>query len=631
MSRAVLILSLIFSIWRVQAQTPEANPSAPKPEAVLVAVHDFSVAEGLEKLHLSGWWVAERMENELTQSGCYRIVTRAKIAKVLKEQNLTSGPELKPQELGKIVGAQYIITGQADYAAGKLSLVVTMIDATHQAGEIRRSFDQIRTCSESEVPVQLTEMIELLAKKLSMTPGEFLDAGLKKMQEGDFEAAVESFTELSREAELRQIAVLTEMVEKQHLAGQAAQAIIPGNTPGEMLDYGLQLIRKGDLNQAALVFYRLQQSKLARRIGSLMQVAKDGARQKEEIIDKLLTEARRKFENAVIGKDERERQRDPAVLCDEAMTRLQAFLSNPGMQLAVAEKQKIEGLIREIETFRKKLFAGPSAEREWVVPVFKIAMVPVKPGRFSARSAGPKEDALEHPGVARITRPFWIGKYEITAGQFQLYLKNLGTLNRKDRYEIDKEIDFEAENCPLTASYQLKQGFASDMPMTALSWRAARNFCTWLSQTERQAGRLPAGYEYRLPTEGEWEYACRAGADTAYSFGDTTAGLDGFAWYRSNTAGKPHPVGGKRPNAWGIYDMHGNVWEWCNDWYGEKFLIADVENPLGPEASDENLKVARGGAYTSDPADLQCGSRYGFDYKSSRKNIGFRIVCGPEL
>ncbi|MDD3119341.1 MAG: SUMF1/EgtB/PvdO family nonheme iron enzyme [Victivallales bacterium] len=625
-------IPVLIGLWLLPLTVgAEEQPLEPPREKEIVAVHDFSVAEGLTRLHITGWWIAERMENELTQSGRYLIVTRAKIAKVLKEQNITSGPQLKPQELGKIVGAGYIITGQADYAAGKINLVVSMIDTGRKAGEIRRSFDLTRSCAAAEVAAQLPEMIEILARKLSMTPGEFLDVGLRAMQAGDFEAAVTAFTELGREAELKQIAAMTETVKEKHLEQQAAQLAIPGNTPGEMLDYGLQLMRRGDLNRAALVFYRLQHSKLARRIGSLMQVAKDGARKKEETIGKLLAEARKKFSAAISSRDEKERQRDPATLCDEAVTQLQTFLSNPGMQLSATERGEIETLTTEIETFRKKLFAGPSTERAWVIPGIKIELVPIGPGRFTAHSGTPQEDALEHPGAASITRPFWIGKYEITAGQFQYYLKNQGQLSRRERYEIDKEIDFAAKDCPLTASYRLKRGFAATMPMTSVSWRTARNFCAWLTQEERRAERLPAGYEYRLPTEAEWEYACRAGNTTAYSFGDTTAGLDHRAWYRANTSGQPHPVGGKQANAWGTYDMHGNVWEWCNDWYGDKFLVADVADPVGPDSSAENLKVARGGSYTSDPIDLQCSSRYGFDYKSGRKNIGFRIVCAPEL
>ena len=605
--------------------------TAAEQEKELVAVHDFSVTPGLEKLKITGWWIAERMENEMVQSGKYRIVTRAKIAKVLKEQNIASGPVLKPQELGKIVGAAYIITGQADYSAGKINLVVSMIAAAGKAAEIRRSFDVVSLCPEGEVAARLPDLIEELAQKLSMTPGEFLDAGLKYMKEGDYERAVQAFTELGREAELQRIASLTDMIVTKNLEKAAMQTSIPGDTPGEMLDYGLEVMRKGDTNQAAMIFYRLQQSKLAQRINSLMQVARDGAKKKEETIGQLITQARKKFENAIISRDRKEQQRDPAALCDEAAAELQAFLGNPGMLLSTDERRRIEGLIAEIETFRKKLFAGPSSGRNWVIPSLKMELIPIKPGSFTVIPPGPKENAMEHPYTARISKPFWIGKYEVSTGQFQYYLKSQNGLNRAERFELEREIDFESPFCPLTATHQLRRGFKADMPMTSISWRTAKKFCEWLTGLERAAGRLPAGYEYRLPTEGEWEYCCRAGTSTIFSFGDTTAGVENYAWYQGNTSGAPQTCGSKQPNAWSIYDMHGNVWEWCNDWYGDKFLAADVENPIGPESSADNTKVLRGGSFTSDPADLQSGSRYCYDYKSGKKNIGFRVVCAPEL
>ena len=127
--------------------------------------------------------------------------------------------------------------------------------------------------------------------------------------------------------------------------------------------------------------------------------------------------------------------------------------------------------------------------------------------------------------------------------------------------------------------------------MEKVSWDDAIAFCNKLSEREGlkpyyQFGTgaySPGGDGYRLPTEAEWEYACRAGSTTRYSFGDDAASLGEFAWFDSNSDSKTHPVGQKQPNAWGLYDMHGNVWEWCWDWYESYYYRQSPDvDPVGP-------------------------------------------------
>ena len=154
-------------------------------------------------------------------------------------------------------------------------------------------------------------------------------------------------------------------------------------------------------------------------------------------------------------------------------------------------------------------------------------------------------------------------------------------------------------------------------PVERTQWTDAVRFCNKCSELD---GLTPCydlntwqcNFEadgYRLPTEAEWEYACRAGGQNKYCFGDSMGDLARYAWFKANSQGAPHPVGQKQPNAWGLFDMHGNVWQWCNDFYGESYYSeSPKENPRGPAAG--KMRVLRGGAWDSD-AD-KCRAAYRF-------------------
>jgi formylglycine-generating enzyme required for sulfatase activity len=151
-------------------------------------------------------------------------------------------------------------------------------------------------------------------------------------------------------------------------------------------------------------------------------------------------------------------------------------------------------------------------------------------------------------------------------------------------------------------------------PVEQVSWNDAQAFCQKLSQI--------TGKTYRLPTEAEWEYACRAGTTTCYYFGDDANQLGDYAWYDGNSQGTTHPVGQKKPNVWGLYDMSGNVWEWCEDnWYDNYIEAPD-------DGSAQSRKCLRGGSWVDGPHTCRSAVRifrYRRDYRYDI--FGFRVVC----
>ena len=234
-----------------------------------------------------------------------------------------------------------------------------------------------------------------------------------------------------------------------------------------------------------------------------------------------------------------------------------------------------------------------------------IKMVLVPPGSFvmGAPESEPSQEANERP-VHRvtITRPFFISACPITQGQFKR------VMGHNPSY------------------FSIKNGGSEDHPVETVSWHDVRSFCDWLSALDTE---LMEGQRYRLPTEAEWEYACRAGGQGAYTFGNDPSALLSFGWYRENSGGMTQATGQLRPNAWGLYDMHGNVWQWCKDFYKGKYYAESVtEDPKGPRCG--RYRVVRGGSWYNEAKFCRSAhrSRYLPDEKS--RLIGFRVVCAAE-
>jgi formylglycine-generating enzyme required for sulfatase activity len=200
-----------------------------------------------------------------------------------------------------------------------------------------------------------------------------------------------------------------------------------------------------------------------------------------------------------------------------------------------------------------------------------------------------------------------------------------------DRYEVTQAA-WETMELPNPSHFK-----GPTLPVEQISWTQAARYCNARSKAEGLEPCYNAEAEcnfdatgYRLPTEAEWEYACRAGSSTEYSFGNDARELAEAAWFTDNADKKTHPVGGKKPNAWGLFDMHGNVAEWCHDFYDKDYYAHSPEmNPRGPTDGDKN--VLRGGAWNSRADVLRSAARVGEspgfqDACFARDAIGFRCV-----
>lgn len=208
--------------------------------------------------------------------------------------------------------------------------------------------------------------------------------------------------------------------------------------------------------------------------------------------------------------------------------------------------------------------------------------------------------------VVRLSRGFWISKFLVTQGN---YLAVTGSNPSQFPGDLNR-------------------------PVESVSWFAASNYCALLTQQDFAAGRIPAGTHYRLPTEAEWECAARAGSTTRFYYGDdpNLTNLINHAWLGANSGFTTRPVGKKLPNAWGLYDMEGNVWEWCLDWYGT-YPGGVVTDPSGPISSAQGFKVVRGGAWEASELDCRSARRSieGASPFISDYIIGFRVVLVMDL
>lgn len=259
---------------------------------------------------------------------------------------------------------------------------------------------------------------------------------------------------------------------------------------------------------------------------------------------------------------------------------------------------------------------------------FVYKMVPIQGGSFKMGSAPSEKNRKSNEGPQKqiTVSPFWMGAFEVTHDQF-------GVFHKDESVSQGSKVD--AVTRPTAQYIDLSWNMGKDggFPVNSMSQDAAMMFCRWLFEK--------TGVFYRLPTEAEWEYACRAGSQTAYFFGNDATQLGQYAWFKTNSNNKYQKVGLKKPNPWGLYDILGNVSEWTLDQYSDKYFdTTDARDPLVKPGSRYPRSI-RGGSYMDDAAVLRSAARQHSDpdwnirdpqYPKSRwwltdgMFVGFRIV-----
>jgi formylglycine-generating enzyme required for sulfatase activity len=301
------------------------------------------------------------------------------------------------------------------------------------------------------------------------------------------------------------------------------------------------------------------------------------------------------------------------------------------------------GFVFALAAFAAVFTASPlRAAEPRTVPGLGWKLMPIPAGTFTRGSPATEAGHFDEEGPqtrVTIVQPFWLGQTEVTQGQWRT---SMGS-------DLAKQAQQMAFAPPLLF-------IGDDLPMHFVSWEEAGAFCRKLTESERAARRVPAGYEYRLPTEAEWEYACRAGTTEATYAGHmeirgrhNAPVLDAIAWYGGNSSvgyegtgmstatweGKQYPGGDagprtvatKRPNAWGLHDMLGNMNEWCGDLYASNLPGGNVRDPRGPDSGA--VRVRRGGSWNGYAQFARAAYRYDSKPGYRSANLGFRIALAP--
>ena len=260
------------------------------------------------------------------------------------------------------------------------------------------------------------------------------------------------------------------------------------------------------------------------------------------------------------------------------------------VEAKAAEEKALAEAKAEVEAVKARMVSGGAFQAGEQL-VLGLAVRWISAGRFTMGSPGSEEERssgeTQHEVV--LSHGFFMAETECTQRQWEMVMgRNPSAFKGPDR------------------------------PVEQVSWNDAVEYCRKLTVKQRDEGLLPVGWEWRLPTESEWEYGARAG-----TAGARPGELDAIAWHSGNSDSVTHAVGGKQANAWGLHDMLGNVWEWCSDWYGD-YPTGSVTDPRGPSSGSN--RVSRGGSWNFDAEYARSASRTRFPPGLRSVNLGFRPV-----
>ncbi len=260
----------------------------------------------------------------------------------------------------------------------------------------------------------------------------------------------------------------------------------------------------------------------------------------------------------------------------------------------------------------------------------KFTMLPIPSGTFTMGSSAKDKmkEMDETPQHTIKLSPFWMGAFEVTFDEFNLFFNDIS---------LSQNILTDGVTRPSSPYIDMTLGMGKEggFPANSMQQYGALMYCKWLNKK--------TGIFFRLPTEAEWEYACRAGSVTVYPFGDDPSKLDEYAWYKNNSENKYHKAGQKKPNAWGLYDMLGNVGEWVLDQYQSDYYTSLTDTSTDPVRQPETKhpRTVKGGAYNDEAKDLRSSNRLMSDLVWNRRDpqiprsrwwnadapfVGFRIV-----